>query len=115
MAVAGLTVTATAVTGSVNEALDAPRVAAICTFELLVAEVTCTVKLEVVAPDIIVTEAGAEIVTLASLTYPRATVVPEEGAAALSVTVHDAEPGAVSVAGEHDKAVTVGPRVTVEP
>lgn len=115
MTVDGLTLTETADTCKVKDALDPPKVAAICTLELPVAAVMSTVKLPAVAPPDMLADAGPDTETDELLMYPIETVVPPAGAGALSVTVHAAEPGAVTEAGEQERAVSADPRVTVEP
>ncbi|HVP47068.1 MAG TPA: hypothetical protein VMT32_10815 [Bryobacteraceae bacterium] len=61
---------------------------------------TLTENTAAVCPDATVTEAGL-LTLIPAAAVPRDTAVPPLGAAALTVTVHEAEAGAVSEVGEH--------------
>jgi len=72
-----------------------------------VAPVTLTENVAVVWPDATVTEAGLlKVIPLAAV--PSETTVPALGAAALTVTVHEVEAGAVNEVGEHASKRTRG-------
>lgn len=85
------------------------KVAAICTLELLVADVTCTVKVSLLDPAGTVTEDGAEMETVELFAYPSEMFAPLPVAGPLRDMVHEVEPGTLTVDGEQDTLDSVGP------